>query len=176
MGIRAFEGQLPTIDPLAWVDPDAVVIGDVTLGPGSSVWPCAVIRGDVHHIRIGARTNVQDGAVLHVTHRSPFNPDGNPLTIGDDVTIGHAAVVHACTVGNRVLIGMNATVLDGAVVEDDVMIGAGAVVGPGKTLERGTLYVGNPARPARKLRDQEIERLTYQAGTYVELAERFRAS
>jgi len=174
MPIRPFENTSPRIAASAFVDDSAVVIGDVSIGEDSSIWPCVVVRGDVHSIRIGARSNVQDGAVLHVTHRSEYCPEGRPLAIGDDVTIGHSAVVHACTVGNEVLIGMNATVLDGALVEDRVMIGAGAVVGPGKRLASGHLYVGSPARPARPLKPAELDYFKYSAAQYAELARRHR--
>ena len=143
------------------------------VGDDASLWPCAVARGDVHWIRIGARTNVQDGAVLHVTHDGDYTPGGFPLTIGADVTIGHAAVVHACTIGDACLIGMHATVLDGVVVERHSMIGAGAVVTPGKRVGEGELWIGNPARRVRMLADEEIERLYYSARHYVKLKDRY---
>ena len=126
MTIRTFQGHTPQLGARAFVDPSAVVLGDVTLGGDCSVWPLAVIRGDMHRIRIGARSSVQDGSVLHITHAGPFNPEGWPLSIGDDVTIGHKALLHGCTVGNRVLIGMGSIVMDGAVIEDGVVLGAGA--------------------------------------------------
>ncbi|MCB1654087.1 MAG: gamma carbonic anhydrase family protein, partial [Pseudomonadales bacterium] len=132
MSIRPFQQHTPTLGERAFVDRSAVVIGDVEIGADSSVWPLTVIRGDMHRIRIGARTSVQDGAVLHVTHDGPFVPGGRALDIGDDVTIGHGVVLHACSIGNACLVGMNATVLDGAVLEDEVMVAAGALVPPGK--------------------------------------------
>ncbi|MDH2433481.1 gamma carbonic anhydrase family protein [Pokkaliibacter sp. MBI-7] len=169
MAVRSFKNTAPVLGERVFVDPSAVVLGDVVLGDDSSVWPMTVIRGDMHRIRIGARTSVQDGAILHITHASSYNPDGYPLTIGEDVTIGHQAVLHGCTIGNRVLVGMGAKVLDGAVVEDEVMIGAGALVPPGKRLESGFLYVGSPAKQARPLTDKERSFFTYSAGNYVRL-------
>ena len=145
------------------------MIGDVVMGEQCSVWFHAVIRGDVHYIRLGDRTNVQDLCMLHVTH------DTHPLIIGSDVTIGHAAVVHACTIHDACLIGMHATVLDGAVVHRHSMIGAGALVAPGKVVGEGELWVGNPARCVRKLSAQEIERLYYSAQHYVRLKDRYLA-
>ena len=152
------------------MDPSAVIIGDVALGRDVSVWPQAVVRGDVNAINIGEQTNVQDGAVLHCTHDGPYTPGGKALTIGARVTIGHQACLHGCTIGNEVLIGIGATVLDGAVVEDHVMIGAGSLVPPGKTLESGYLYVGSPAKMARPLKDSEKEFLKYSATHYIKLA------
>lgn len=159
----------PTLGENTWVHETAAVIGKVTLGDDVSVWPCAVIRGDVHHIRIGNRSNVQDGAVVHATHPGPFNPDGYPTTVGEEVIIGHNAVIHGCTIGNRVLIGMGAIVLDGAVVPDEVIIGAGTLVPMNKTLESGYLYVGSPAKPLRALSDKEKDFLSYSPNHYVSL-------
>lgn len=133
--LRTYQGVSPQLGERVYVDPASVVIGDVVLGDDCSVWPMTVIRGDMHRIRIGARTSVQDGSVLHITHASDFNPDGFPLIIGDDVTIGHKAILHGCTLGNRILVGMGAIVMDGAVVEDEVIIAAGAVVTPGNALK-----------------------------------------
>src|SRR5512137_1041047 len=159
--IRPHQGVLPTLGAGAYVDPQASVIGRVTLGADCSVWPMAVLRGDVHTIRLGDRSNVQDGCVLHVTHDGPFSPGGLPLVVGDDVTVGHHAVLHACTLGSRILVGMGAIVLDGAIVEDEVIIGAGAVVPPRKRLPARTLWVGNPARRLRELSARELEQFTY---------------
>lgn len=167
--LRAYLTHTPTLGQRVYVDPAAVVIGDVELGDDSSVWPCAVVRGDMHRIRIGRRTSVQDNAVLHITHASDFNPGGWPLNIGDDVTIGHGACLHGCTVGNQVLIGIGATVLDGAVIEDEVIIGAGTLVPPGKTLQSGYLYVGSPCKQARPLKDSEKAFFEYSAQNYVNL-------
>jgi carbonic anhydrase/acetyltransferase-like protein (isoleucine patch superfamily) len=169
MSIRAYNGISPRLGRAVYVDPDAVLIGDVELGEDASLWPCAVARGDVNFIRIGARSNVQDGAVLHVTHDGPYTPGGVPLLIGSDVTIGHGAIVHACTIGDACLIGMNATVLDGAHVGKHSMIGAGAMLSPGKAVGEGELWVGNPARLVRKLSEKEIEMLFYSAQNYVRL-------
>lgn len=175
MSIRAFNGILPTLGSNVYVDPDAVVIGDVALGADVSIWPCAVVRGDVHHVRIGARSSIQDGAVLHVTHDGPYTPGGTPLLIGADVTVGHAAVIHACTIEDACLIGIHATILDGAVVRKHSLVGAGAVVSPGKIIGEGELWLGNPARFVRKLSDHEIEKLYYSAQNYVRLKNQYVA-
>jgi carbonic anhydrase/acetyltransferase-like protein (isoleucine patch superfamily) len=148
-------------------------MGDVWLGDDASVWPHAAMRGDVQIIRIGARTNIQDGTVLHVTHDGPYNPDGYPLHIGDDVTVGHRALLHGCTVGHRVLVGMGAIIMDRAVVEDEVMIAAGSLVTPGKILRSGHLYAGSPAREVRALSDSEQRFLQYSADGYVSLKQRY---
>ncbi len=171
--VRAFQEYTPRLGERVYVDPAASVIGDVELGDDASVWPGAVLRGDVHYIRVGARSNIQDGAVVHVTHDGPYSPGGLPCLIGADVTIGHAAVVHACTLGDACLIGMHATVLDGAVVGPNALIGAGALVPPGKTVGEGELWLGNPARCVRRLEAEEIERLRYSAAHYVRLKDRY---
>lgn len=174
--LRAYQGVLPTLGERVYLDPQACVIGDTVLGDDVSVWPMAVVRGDVNHIRIGARTSVQDGSVLHVSHPAPDGPPGgHPLVIGADVTIGHRVVLHGCTVGDRCLIGMGAIVLDGAVIEDEVMVGAGALVPPGKRLLSRTLWVGSPARQVRELTDAEIRRLAASAAHYVRVKDRYRA-
>ncbi|MDO6680892.1 MULTISPECIES: gamma carbonic anhydrase family protein [unclassified Oceanobacter] len=170
--VRRFQGQTPDLGQRVFVDRSAVVIGDVQLGDDSSVWPLAVIRGDMHHIRIGARTSVQDGSVLHITHASDYNPGGYPLIIGDDVTIGHQAMLHGCTIGNRVLVGMKAMIMDGAIVEDDVIVGAGATVTPGKVLKSGWVYMGTPAKPVREITAKERSFFTYGAGNYVKLKDK----
>ena len=176
MSIRQFNGKAPDIHPSAYVDQDAVIFGDVFIAEDASIWPCTVLRGDVNHIHIGARSNIQDGSVLHVTHASEeFNTTGNPLLIGDDVTIGHKAVLHACTIGNRCLIGMGSIVLDNAVIEDEVMVAAGSVVTPGKVLKSGYLYVGNPAREKRQLTEKERSFLSYSASTYATLAKQVQS-
>ena len=175
MSIRPFQQHIPTLGERAFVDRSAVVIGDVEIGADSSVWPLTVIRGDMHRIRIGARTSVQDGCVLHITHAGPFNPDGFPLLIGDDVTLAHKVMLHGCTVGSRVLIGMGSIVMDGAVIEDDVIVGAGSLVPPGKRLDSGFLYVGSPVRPVRALTDKEKAFFTYSAGNYVKLKDQHLA-
>ncbi|HKM36441.1 MAG TPA: gamma carbonic anhydrase family protein [Thiopseudomonas sp.] len=175
MSIRIYNKTLPQCGSRVFIDPSAVVIGDVHLGDDCSVWPNAVIRGDMHHIRIGARTSVQDGSVLHITHASSFNPDGYPLTIGDDVTIGHQVLLHGCTIGSRVLIGMASIVMDGARIDDEVILGAGSLVSPGKHLQSGYLYVGRPAQQVRALTEQEMAFFTYTAGNYVRLKDEYLA-
>ncbi len=174
--LRSFQGMTPVVGERVLIDPTAVVLGDVELGDDVSVWPQVAVRGDMHRIRVGARTSIQDGSVLHITHAGPFNPDGWPLTIGEDVTIGHAAVLHGCTVGNRVLVGMGAIIMDGAVVEDDVVIAAGALVTPGKVLRSGYLYAGSPARELRELSDKERDFFCYSAQNYVKLKEQHIAA
>lgn len=175
MKIRPFGGLKPQLGERVFVDPSAVVLGDVVVGEDSSVWPQVAIRGDMHRIRIGARTSVQDGAVLHITHAGPYNPEGFPLIIGDDVTIGHQAILHGCTLGNRILVGMGSKILDGAVVEDEVIIGAGSLVPPGKRLESGYLYVGSPVQQKRPLTDKERSFFTYTAANYVKLKDQHLA-
>ncbi len=175
MAIRTYQGTTPQLGEKVFVDASAVVIGDVVLGDDSSVWPLTVIRGDMHRIRIGARTSVQDASVLHITHAGPFNPDGFPLLIGDDVTIGHKVMLHGCTVGNRILIGMGSTVMDGAVIEDEVILGAGSLVPPGRVLESGFLYVGSPAKQVRPLTEKERAFFTYSAANYVRLKDQHLA-
>ncbi|MEW5249425.1 gamma carbonic anhydrase family protein [Microbulbifer sp. 2201CG32-9] len=167
------EEKIPRLGNGVYVDPQSAVIGDVVLGDDCSVWPMAVVRGDMHRIRIGARTSVQDGAVLHITHAGPFNEDGWPLIIGEDVTIGHNACLHGCTVGNRVLIGIGATVLDGAVIEDEVVLAAGALVPPGKRLASGYLYVGAPCKQARPLKEAERQFFSYSAANYAKLKDQY---
>ena len=175
MSIRPFQQHTPTLGERAFVDRSAVVFGDVEIGADSSVWPLTVIRGDMHRIRIGARTSVQDGCVLHITHAGPFNPDGFPLLIGDDVTIAHKVMLHGCTVGSRILIGMGSIVMDGAVIEDQVIVGAGSLVPPGKRLVSGFLYVGSPVRQVRALTEKEQAFFTYSAGNYVKLKDQHLA-
>jgi len=175
INLRSFRGKSPNVGQRVLIDPSAVVLGDVTLEDDVSVWPQVAIRGDMHRIRVGARTSVQDGSILHITHAGPFNPDGWPLDIGCYVTIGHRAVLHGCTIGNRVLVGMSATVMDGAVVEDDVVIAAGALVTPGKRLRSGYLYTGSPARETRQLSEKELAYFTYSANNYVGLKDQHLA-
>ncbi|NMT62815.1 gamma carbonic anhydrase family protein [Marinobacter orientalis] len=171
--VRTHKGNTPQFGQRAWIDPSAVVIGDVVTGDDVSIWPMTVVRGDMHKIRIGDRCSIQDGSVLHITHASDFNPGGCPLTIGDDVTIGHKALLHGCTVGSRVLVGMGCIIMDGAVVEDEVIVAAGCLVPPGKTLESGHLYVGSPCRQARALTDNEKSFFRYTASNYVKLKDEY---
>ncbi|AAG58401.1 gamma carbonic anhydrase family protein [Escherichia coli] len=165
--LRPYRDLFPQIGQRVMIDDSSVVIGDVRLADDVGIWPLVVIRGDVHYVQIGARTNIQDGSMLHVTHKSSYNPDGNPLTIGEDVTVGHKVMLHGCTIGNRVLVGMGSILLDGAIVEDDVMIGAGSLVPQNKRLESGYLYLGSPVKQIRPLSDEEKAGLRYSANNYV---------
>jgi len=169
MAIRNFQGIAPTIGDGVFIDEMALVLGDVSIGKDASIWPMTAVRGDVNKISIGERTNVQDGSILHVTADNEFNPGGFPLIIGNDVTIGHGAILHACTVKDMCLIGMGATVLDGATIPSDCFIAAGALVPPRKELESGYLYVGNPVKQARKLHQKEIDWLRFSSQHYVNL-------
>ncbi len=174
--IRAFEGITPVIPASTYIDEMAVVIGNVTMGEDSSVWPAAVIRGDINSISIGSRTSIQDGSVLHVNHASDSNPGGDPLRVGSDVTVGHKVMLHGCTIQDHCLIGMSSIILDRAVIESHTMIGAGSLVSPGKTLESGYLYMGAPARQVRKLTDPELAYIDYSAQFYARLQKRHQAA
>ena len=155
-----FGGKAPRVDPAAFVAPGARLIGDVEIGAEASIWYNCVLRGDVNRIRIGARTNIQDGTVVHVSHDGPHAKLGGFATvIGEDVTIGHKAIIHACRIEDAVLIGMGAIVLDGAVVKKHGFVGAGALIAPGKVVGEGELCLGNPAKKVRMLSDAEIEAL-----------------
>ncbi|MBB1302424.1 gamma carbonic anhydrase family protein [Pseudoalteromonas sp. SR44-5] len=175
MAIRSYKGITPRFNQSVYIDESAVLVGDITLGEDSSVWPLVAARGDVNYIRIGERTNVQDGSVLHLTRASKSNPDGYPLIIGDDVTVGHKVMLHGCCLGNRILVGMGAIVMDNAIVEDDVIIGGGSLVPPNKRLESGFLYVGSPVKQARPLTEQELSFLKISATNYVELKDEYLA-
>jgi carbonic anhydrase/acetyltransferase-like protein (isoleucine patch superfamily) len=166
--LRSYKDTRPVIGERVYIDQSSVLVGDIRIGDDSSIWPLVAARGDVNHIHIGKRTNVQDGSVLHVTHKNQENPDGYPLIIGDDVTVGHKVMLHGCIIKDRVLVGMGAIVLDGAVIEEDVMFGAGSLVPPGKTLESGYLYVGSPVKQARLLNDKERAFLQKSADNYVQ--------
>ena len=172
--VRTFNGKSPRIADDAWIDPSAVIIGDVEIGPASSIWPATVVRGDIHRIRIGARTNIQDGSVLHVTHDSRFSPGGHPLIIGDGVTAGHKVMLHGCEIGDYCLIGMGAIVMDGAVLDQRLILGAGSLVPGGKVLESGYLWRGAPAQRIRELTTREHEYLEYVAENYVRLSDVYR--
>jgi len=165
-----FEGKWPQIHPTAWIAPTAVLIGDVTVGPGASVWYHCVLRGDTNHIRIGARTNIQDGTIIHV------NAGAEACEIGEDVTVGHACIIHACTLENRAFVGMGATVLDRAVVEEGGMLGAAGLLTPGKRIGRMELWTGSPAKLTRVMDEAERARFDRTAPHYTELAGRHRAS
>jgi carbonic anhydrase/acetyltransferase-like protein (isoleucine patch superfamily) len=173
---RSYRGITPTLGNAVYVDQSAVLVGDITLGDDTSVWPLVAARGDVNKITIGARSNIQDGSVLHVTRKSSGNPSGNSLIIGDDVTVGHKCMLHGCVLGDRILVGMGAIIMDGAVVEDDVFIGAGSLVPPNKTLKSGYLYVGNPVKQARELKESEANFLKQSAINYVELKAEYLAN
>lgn len=165
-----FEGKLPVVHPEGWVAPTAAVIGDVEIGAKSNIWYHCVLRGDSNYIRIGARTNIQDGTIIHV------NSGTFPTVIGDDVTVGHAAIIHACTLQNRAFVGMGATVLDGAVVEEGGVLAAGSVLPPGKRVPAMELWMGNPAKLVRVLTPEQRAGFDTTAPHYVELAGRHRAS
>ncbi len=169
MTIRSYKNQYPQRGERTYIDESAMIVGDVSLGPDVSIWPLVAARGDVNSIKVGARTNIQDGSVLHVTRKTTTNPDGFPLIIGEDVTIGHKVMLHGCRLGNRILVGMGAIVMDNAVINDDVIIGAGSLVPPNKVLESGYLYVGSPVKQARPLNDDEKQFLRVSADNYVRL-------
>jgi carbonic anhydrase/acetyltransferase-like protein (isoleucine patch superfamily) len=170
MAVRSFQGVTPTIHPSCFVEDSAQVIGDVTLGEGSSVWFNTVIRGDVHRIRIGQRTNIQDLCLVHVSK------DKFATTIGDDVTVGHHVTLHGCTVGSRVLVGMGAVLMDGVEVGDDCIIAGGALLVPGTKIPSGMLAVGSPAKPKRPLTDEERKWLLRSAANYVSYAQLYLTS
>jgi carbonic anhydrase/acetyltransferase-like protein (isoleucine patch superfamily) len=167
--IRAYQQITPTLAEGVYIDPAATVIGDVRLGKDVSIWPQVVIRGDVNSIDIGDYSNIQDGTVVHVSRRTPAKPLGQAVTIGCHVTVGHKAMLHGCRIGDRVLVGMGAIILDGAVIENEVIIGAGAMVTPGKQLASGYLYTGSPARQSRALTAQELAHFMPSADNYVQL-------
>jgi len=175
MTLARFQGMTPQLGQRVFVAKQALVIGDVVLGDDCSVWPMAVIRGDMQRIRIGQRCSVQDGSVLHITHAGPFSPEGWPLYLGDDVTVGHNVTLHGCTLGNRILVGLGSLVLDGVVIDDEVIVGAGSLVPPGKHLESGWLYMGRPAKPVRPLSENERKFLSYTAANYVKLKSQYLA-
>jgi len=166
--IRAWGGKTPRLADSSWVADGAVIIGDVEIGPESSVWFGAVVRGDVNHIRVGARTNLQDYSVLHVTSGT------HPTIVGDDVTLGHRATLHGCTVKDRCLVGIGATVMDGAVVGEDAMVAAGSLVPPGMVVPPGMLALGSPAKVKRQLTREEIDHLLKSAASYAGYAEQYR--
>ncbi|PKF60911.1 gamma carbonic anhydrase family protein [Psychromonas sp. psych-6C06] len=167
--LRSYKGISPKIANDVYIDPFATVIGDVELADDVSIWPMCVLRGDVNNIKVGARTNIQDGSVLHVARKGEASVDGYSLHIGEDVTVGHKAMLHACEIGSRVLIGMGAIVLDNVTIEDDIILAAGALVPPNKVLASGFLYVGSPAKAARPLTEQELAFLKRSATHYVNL-------
>lgn len=172
MSIRKYKGIAPKLAKSAWVDPSAQVIGRCELGEDVSIWPCAVLRGDVNDIKIGARTNIQDGVIIHATHESEWSTDSK-AQIGCDVTVGHNVVLHGCTIEDECLIGMGAVLLDGALVKKHVLVGANSLVPAGKVLESGYLYVGSPVKRARALTEEEKEFFKYSAAHYIKLKNDF---
>jgi len=173
--LRPFQETYPEIGQRVMLDRSSVVIGDVRIADDVSIWPLVAIRGDVNYVAIGARSNIQDGSVLHVTHKSSYNPEGNPLVVGEDVTVGHKVILHGCTIGNRVLVGMGSILLDGVVIEDDVMIGAGSLVPQNKRIESGFLYLGSPVKQIRPRTAGELEGLKYSANNYVRWKDEYLA-
>jgi carbonic anhydrase/acetyltransferase-like protein (isoleucine patch superfamily) len=173
MSIRTYKNKSPKLAEHCYVDTSSVLVGDVACAEHVSIWPLVAARGDVNYIRIGARTNIQDGTVLHVSRTSEVNPNGFPLVIGADVTVGHKCMLHGCTLGDRILVGMGAIIMDGAIVEDDVFIGAGTLVPPNKILKSGYLYKGNPAQQARPLKESEITFLKQSAVNYIKLKDEY---
>ncbi len=167
MSLRHYLHHFPTLGKRVMVDPSSVIIGQVSIGDDCSIWPHVVIRGDVNPIFIGSRTNIQDSSVLHVTHRSDQEPDGFPLRIGNNVTIGHKVILHGCTLGNTILIGMGSIIMDNVIINDQVIVGAGSLVAQGKKLESGFLYLGSPAKKIRPLNEQELTMLSDSAQNYV---------
>jgi carbonic anhydrase/acetyltransferase-like protein (isoleucine patch superfamily) len=176
MPIRDFDNHYPHIAPTAYIDTMAVVIGEVTIEEYASLWPMVVARGDVNRISIGARTNIQDNTVLHVTHDGPYCPGGRALIIGEEVTVGHQVTLHACTIGHHCLIGIGSIVLDGAELQPYTLLAAGSLVSPDKILEGGYLWRGRPAQKVRPLTASELEYFTYSASRYVQLAQRYKTT
>lgn len=170
---EVYRDRRPNIATDAFVHASAVIIGDVEIGALASIWCNAVIRGDVNTIRIGARSNIQDGSVLHVSHKTPADPLGAPLTIGANVTVGHQVILHGCTIHDDCLIGMGSIVMDQAVLEPQVLLGAGSLVPEGKVLQSGYLYLGRPAKQIRALSDAEKAYFAYSAEHYVKLAQSY---
>jgi carbonic anhydrase/acetyltransferase-like protein (isoleucine patch superfamily) len=167
--ITTYLGIAPQLGGRVYLHPSVQIIGDVVLADDVSVWPGAVIRGDVNSIRIGAGSNVQDLSVLHVSHKSNWDSDGAPLIIGSNVTIGHKVILHGCTIGDECLIGMGAIIMDKVIVEPHVLIGAGSLVPEGTVLASGYLYLGSPVRRIRPLTEQELAHFTYSARHYIRL-------
>jgi carbonic anhydrase/acetyltransferase-like protein (isoleucine patch superfamily) len=172
--LAPYRGIHPQLAPGAWVHSRATVIGEVSLGRDASVWPGAVVRGDVNSIAVGEASNIQDNSVLHVSHKAPAHPAGGPLVIGARVTVGHAVILHACTIEDECLIGMGSIILDRAVVQKHVLLGAGSLVPEGKVLESGHLYLGRPAKLVRALTEEEIAYFRYSAQHYVALARSYQ--
>jgi len=173
MSIRAFNNITPTIGKNVYIDEQSAVIGDVVIGSESSIWPFTSVRGDVNKVRIGERCNIQDNSTIHVSHDSEHQPGGVPTIIGDDVTVGHQVILHACTIGNLCLIGMGSLIMDKVVIGDETIVGAGSLVTQGKELEGGYLYIGRPAKRVRALSQEEKDYLSYSAQHYVRLKNKY---
>src|SRR3954454_183562 len=176
MKLIPFHGAAPRIDPAAFVAPGAVLIGDIEVGPEASIWYNCVLRGDVNAIRIGARTNIQDGTVLHVDSPRPGHEAGFPTIIGEEVLIGHLAMVHGCILHDRAFVGLGSIVMDGCEIESGAMLAAGAMLTPGKRIPSGQLWAGRPARYLRDLNEADIAGMRAGVAHYVELAKRHRAA
>lgn len=174
MNIISHHGIAPSIPADVYVHPSAQIIGEVTLGANASVWCGAVIRGDVNSISIGAGSNIQDLSVLHVSHKSAWDPNGAPLLIGERVTVGHSVILHGCSIGDECLIGMGSIIMDKAVLEPRVLLGAGSLVPEGKTLQSGYLYLGRPVKPLRPLTEEELAYFNYSAEHYIALARSYQ--
>lgn len=173
--IQTFQAHMPQLANRVYVDPSATIIGDVHIGQDSSIWPGAVVRGDVNLIRIGQGTNIQDLSTLHVSHKSKVDPLGAPLIIGNYVTVGHNVVLHGCKLEDACLIGMGSMVMDKSVVQKHVLLGAGSLVPEGKVLESGYLYLGRPAKKIRPLTPEEIAHFMYSANNYIQLKNQYLA-
>ncbi len=169
MSIRPLVDKIPVIASSAYIDATALVIGDVVIGAESSVWPMTVIRGDVNSIHIGDKTNIQDNCVIHVNHAHEHNPAGDPVHIGNEVTVGHRVVLHGCTIEDRCLIGIGSIIMDRVIVRSEVMIGAGSLVPPGKELTSGYLWLGSPVKKIRPLTEAERQYLRYSAEHYAQV-------
>lgn len=174
MAIRSYLDYSPKIADSAYIDQAATIIGQVKIGEHCSIWPQVVIRGDVNYITIGHKTNIQDGSILHCTHDGPYTPGGQALTIGNNNTVGHMVMLHAATIENYCLIGMNSVLLDGCHIESHTFIAAGSLVPPGKRLESGYLWMGQPVKKVRKLTSEELDNLAYSANHYVKLAQAYQ--
>ena len=174
--ILSYGGKTPKIDPAAFVAPGARLIGDIEIGPEASIWYNCVLRGDVNRVRIGARTNIQDGSVIHVDSPQPGLDSGYPTLIGEEVLIGHLAMVHGCILRDRAFVGLGAIVMDGCEIEGDAMLAAGAMLTPGKRIPSGQLWAGRPAKYVRELRAEDIAGMRAGVAHYVELARRHAAA
>lgn len=170
---RPYLEHTPTLSEGVYIDPDATVIGRVSLAENVSIWPGCILRGDVNSISIGRGSNIQDASMIHVSRPKPNNPEGYPTVIGENTVVGHKVMLHGCRIGNDVLIGMGAIILDGVTIEDGVIIAAGALVPPGKTLASGHVYGGAPAKPMRELREGELANTHRLAQSYMDLKDEY---